>query len=61
MDLSSFLNLRLRIQINPIDPILSDMEEKLDAYSVGTLIAEANNGTQNVKVDDIFGNKRKKI
>ena len=60
MDLSSFLNLRLRIQINPIDPILSDMEEKLDAYSVGTLIAEANNDTQKVKVDDIFGNKRKK-
>lgn len=60
MDLSFFVNLRIRIQINPIDPILSDLEEKLDEYSVGTLIAEANNDTQNVTADDIFGNKYKK-
>lgn len=60
IDLSSFLNLSVRVQINPINFILSDLEEKLDEYSVGTLIAEANNDTQNVKVDDIFGNKYKK-
>jgi hypothetical protein len=59
MNLNSFANSEVRIQINLIDPILSDLEEKLDEYSVGTLIAEANNDTQNVKVDDIFGNKYK--
>lgn len=60
IELRSFLDLRVRIQINPINFILSDLEEKLDEYSVGTLIAEANNDTQKVKVDDIFGNKYKK-
>lgn len=60
IELSSFLDLRVRVQVNPINFILSDLEEKLDEYSVGTLIAEANNDTQNVKVDDIFGNKYKK-
>lgn len=59
IELSSFLDLRVRIQANPINFILSDLEEKLDEYSVGTLIAEANNDTQNVKADDIFGNKYK--
>ncbi len=60
IELRSFLDLRVRIQINPINFILNDLEEKLDEYSVGTLIAEANNDTQKVKVDDIFGNKYKK-
>ena len=59
VNLNSFANSKVRIQINLIDPILSDLEEKLDEYSVGTLIAEANNDTQNVRVDDIFGNKYK--
>jgi hypothetical protein len=59
MNLNSFVNSKVRIQINLIDPILSELEEKLDEYSVGTLIAEANNDTQNVRVDDIFGNKYK--
>lgn len=60
MELNSFLNLKVRIQVNPINFIISDLEEKLDEYSVGTMIAEANNDTQNVKTDDIFGNKNKK-
>ena len=59
MELNSFLNLKVRIQVNPINFIISDLEEKLDEYSVGTMIAEANNDTQNVKTDDIFGNKNK--
>jgi hypothetical protein len=60
INLSSFLDLRVRIQVNPINFILSDLEEKLDEYSIGSLIAEANNDTQNVKADDIFGNKYKR-
>lgn len=60
MNLNSFMNSKIRIQVNLIDPILSDLEENIDEYSVGTLIAEANNDTQNVKVDDIFGNKYKR-
>ena len=59
MELNSFLNLKVRIQVNPINFIISDLEEKLDEYSVGTMIAEANNDTQNVRTDDIFGNKYK--
>lgn len=59
MELNSLLNLKVRIQVNPINFIISDLEEKLDEYSVGTMIAEANNDTQNVKTDDIFGNKYK--
>jgi hypothetical protein len=38
---------------------VTDLEDKTDEYSVGTLIAEANNDTQNVRTDDIFGNKYK--
>lgn len=59
LDLSSFLNTNIRIQINVINKVIEDLDGKLDAYSVGTLIAEANNDTQNVKPDDIFGNKYK--
>ena len=59
LDLSSFLNTRIRIQINVINKVIEDLDDKLDAYSAGTLIAEANNDTQNVKPDDIFGNKYK--
>jgi len=58
-DLKDFLNTRVRIQINLIDSIIEDLEDT-DTYSVGTLIAEANNDTQNVKVDDIFGNRYRK-
>jgi hypothetical protein len=57
--LSALLNSLLRIQVNLIDPIVTDLEDKTDEYSVGTLIAEANNDTQNVRTDDIFGNKYK--
>jgi hypothetical protein len=60
IDIHSFLNARIRIQINLIDAILGDLDdENLDTYSAGTLIAEANNDTQNVKVDDIFGTKNR--
>jgi len=61
MDIDSFLNARIRIQINLIDAILDDLDdETLDTYHAGTLIAEANNDTQNVKVDDIFGTKNRR-
>ncbi|MFH1231175.1 MAG: hypothetical protein V1709_06720 [Planctomycetota bacterium] len=59
MDLNDFLNSRIRIQINLIDNISSDVT-RLDTYDIGTLIAEANNNTQNVKVDDIFGTKNRR-
>ena len=39
--------------------MVEDLDDKLDAYTVGTNIAQANNDTQNVKADDIFGNKNK--
>ena len=59
MDLNDFLNSRIRIQVNLINSILEDLDDKLDEYSAGTLIAEANNDTQKVKADDIFGNRYK--
>ena len=59
-DIHSFLDSRIRVQINIINTIIEDLEADLDAYSAGTLIAEANNDTQKVKPDDIFGNKYKK-
>jgi len=58
--LEDFLNSKIRIQINLINSIVDDLEEELDEYSAGTLIAEANNDTQKVKADDIFGNKYKR-
>ncbi len=60
LDMQDFLNARIRILVNIIDFIIEDMDEPLDNYSAGTLIAQANNDTQNVKVDDIFGNKYKR-
>lgn len=59
LDLEVFLNSKIRIQINLIDNILEDLDQDSDTYTVGTLIAEANNDTQKVKADDIFGNKYK--
>lgn len=59
MDLNDFLDSKIRIQLNLINALIDDLEEPIDPYSAGTLIAEANNDTQNVKVDDIFGNKYK--
>jgi hypothetical protein len=59
MDIKGFLVSRIRIQINLIDSIIQEIGE-LDQNSAGTLIAEANNDTQNVRVDDLFGNKYKK-
>ena len=60
LKLEYFLKSRVRIQLNLIDSIVYDLKDELDTYSAGTLIAEANNDTQNVRVDDIFGNKYKK-
>lgn len=61
MDIDEFLNIKVRIQVNLLDDISEGLEEaKLDNYSIGSLIAEANNDTQNVRVDDIFGNRYKK-
>lgn len=61
VNIRDFLNTKIRIQVNILDEISGDLEgDKLDDYSIGSLIAEANNDTQNVKVDDIFGNKYKK-
>jgi len=57
--LNKFLKARIRIQINLINSILDDLENGLDTYAAGTLIAEANNDTQKVRADDIFGNKYK--
>lgn len=59
IDLNNFLNSRIRILVNLINSIVEDLDDKLDDYSAGTLIAEANNDTQKVKADDIFGNKYK--
>jgi len=59
LDILQFLNCRIRIQLNIVNNILDDLEDDSDAYSIGTLIAEANNDTQNVRADDIFGNKYK--
>lgn len=58
--LKSFLNSRIRIQINIINSIIEDLVENLDAYQIGTLIAEANNDTQMVTPSDIFGNRYKR-
>jgi hypothetical protein len=61
MNVEGFLNARIRIQINIIDSILPDLGDPImDTYRTGTLIAEANNDTQNVKVDDIFGTKNRR-
>lgn len=59
MDLNEFLNSKIRISVNVLDRIIEGIET-LDEYKAGTLIANANNDTQNVKVDDIFGSKHKK-
>jgi len=59
LELSDFLKSRIRVQLNLINSIVDDLENDMDTYSAGTLIAEANNDTQKVKVDDIFGNKYK--
>jgi hypothetical protein len=59
LDLADFLKARIRIQLNLINSIVDDLEDDMDTYSAGTLIAEANNDTQKVKVDDIFGNRYK--
>lgn len=59
LELSDFLKSRIRVQLNLINSIVDDLEDDMDTYSAGTLIAEANNDTQKVKVDDIFGNKYK--
>lgn len=59
MNLTNFFKSKIRIQLNLINSIVDDLEDDLDTYSAGTLIAEANNDTQKVKVDDIFGNKYK--
>lgn len=59
IDLESFVNSKIRIQLNLVSNILEDIEDESDAYSIGTLIAEANNDTQKVRADDIFGNKYK--
>lgn len=58
--LEYFLKSRIRIQLNLINSIVDDLEDELDTYSAGTFIAEANNDTQKVRVDDIFGNKYRK-
>jgi hypothetical protein len=60
LNAENFLKSRIRIQLNLVDSIVEDLKDELDTYSAGTLIAEANNDTQNVKVDDIFGNKYRK-
>lgn len=60
LELTNFLKSRIRVQLNLINSIVDDLENDMDTYSAGTLIAEANNDTQKVKVDDIFGNKNKK-
>ncbi len=60
LNIRYFLDSRIRIQINLINSLIEDLSNEFDSYSAGTLIAEANNDTQNVKPDDIFGNKYKK-
>jgi hypothetical protein len=59
LKLEYFLKSRIRIQLNLINSIVDDLKDELDTYSAGTLIAEANNDTQKVRADDIFGNKYK--
>lgn len=60
MSLEEFLSAKLRIQLNLINNILEDLgDDSLDTYGIGTMIAEANNDTQNVSADDLFGNKNK--
>ncbi|HHT9125616.1 MAG TPA: hypothetical protein ACFYD6_07330 [Candidatus Brocadiia bacterium] len=58
--LDKLLNSKIRITINSLDKITESIDN-LDEYATGTLIANANNDTQNVKVDDIFGSKHKKF
>jgi len=60
LDILSFLNSKIRVQVNVINVVIEDLSGNLDTYSAGTLIAEANNDTQKVQPDDIFGNKYKK-
>ena len=59
LDIRSFLNSKIRVQANVINAVIEDLSTNLDTYSAGTLIAEANNDTQKVRTDDIFGNKYK--
>ena len=59
IDLKVFLDSKIRISINVLDRMIEGIDT-LDEYKAGTLIANANNDTQNVKVDDIFGSKNKK-
>ncbi len=60
MNLDNFLDTKIRIQINAINEITGDNESNAPYnFYIGTQIAEANNDTQNVKADDIFGTKRK--
>lgn len=59
MKLEDFLNSKIRIQLNIVNAIVDELDTELDTYTAGTLIAEANNDTQKVKADDIFGNKYK--
>jgi len=59
LSLNEFLNCKIRIQINVIENVIEGVDD-LDEYSAGTLIAQANNETQNVKADDIFGSTYKK-
>ena len=59
MKLEDFLNSKIRIQLNIVNAIVDELDVELDTYTAGTLIAEANNDTQKVKADDIFGNKYK--
>ena len=60
MNLNNFLDTKIRIQINVINEITDDNESNSSYnFYIGTQIAEANNDTQNVKADDIFGTKRK--
>ncbi|MEM4261104.1 MAG: hypothetical protein QXG00_07720 [Candidatus Woesearchaeota archaeon] len=59
LKLDDFLNSKIRIQLNIVNHIIKDLENDPDSYLVGTMIAEANNDTQKVKTDDIFGNKYK--
>jgi hypothetical protein len=60
MKVGDFSNARIRIQINIINSIIEELDDTLDTYTAGTLIAEANNDTQNVKADDIFGTKHRR-
>lgn len=59
LTLDKFLETKVRVQINLLTSIVDHLNSDEDEYSLGTMIAEANNDTQNVKKDDIFGNKYK--